>query len=181
LTESDPLKSTALKGRIDFEQTVIKSQEVVGVVVRPGFVYGGRSSEMSGWMVPNKSGEWAIEGSPDKAWGWVHIQDLADLYVRVAEAAAGTVGGQIFNASDSTRVTYGEMRTALARAAGFKGDLKRVPAITEGFWTVAEASTLISSAKARKALGWEPKLGPLNDMYDVVYKAWKANQKTKAQ
>jgi len=177
LTESDSLKHPALKGRIDFEQTTTKSTDVVGSVVRPGFVYGGRSSEMSGWMAPNAKGEWVIEGSTDKSWSWIHIQDLADLYVRVVEGAVGTVGGQIFNAGDSTRVTFGEMRTALARAAGYKGELSRAAAPTTGFSALIEATTVTSSAKATRLLGWQPKFLSLVDNYESVYRAWKAHQK----
>jgi len=178
LSESDVLKtSPALKGRAEFEQTTIKSKEVDGFVLRPGFVYGGKSAELSGWLAPNEKGEWNIVGSPEKSWGWVHIADLADLYVRAVEAPAAQVSGQIFNASDSTRVTFAEAITGFARAAGFKGELGKAPAPKQGFPALMEASTVTSSQKATKVLGWTPKHGPLTDYYTAVYKAWKAHQK----
>jgi len=177
LSESDALKNVALKGRIDFEQTTVKSAEVIGSVVRPGFVYGGRSAEMSGWMVPNKAGQWVIEGDPNKSWPWIHVQDLADMYVRVVDGAPGVVGGQIFNAGDATRITFADMRTGLARAAGYKGELGKAPAPTEGFLALCEVTIVMSSQKATKLLGWTPKFTSLADNYEIVYKAWKAHQK----
>jgi len=178
LSETDALKQPMLKARTDHEQATCKSADVDGVVVRPGFVYGGKSSEMSGWMVPNSQGQWVIDGSPDKSWSWIHIQDLARLYVNVVEAATAVVRGEIFNAADSTRVTFGEFRTALARAAGFKGDMIFKSEVGKDFFSqLCEASTVISSQKASKLLGWVPNVGPLQDNYETVYRAWKANQK----
>jgi len=178
LSETDALKQPMLKGRTDHEQATIKSADVDGVVVRPGFVYGGRSVEMSGWMAPNDKGQWVIDGSADKQWSWIHIQDLARLYVLVVDAAASVVGGEIFNAGDSTRVTFGEFRTALARAAGFKGEMAKADAGKDFFSSICEASTVITSQKATKLLGWVPNLGPLQDNYDSVYRAWKAHKKS---
>jgi len=178
LSETDSLKQPMLKGRTDHEQATIKSGDVDGVVIRPGFVYGGKSSEMSGWMVPNDKGNWVIEGSSDKQWSWVHIQDLARLYVSAVEASATVVRGEIFNAADSTRVTFGEFRTALARAAGFKGDMQKSEAGKDFFSQVSEASTVMSSQKATKLLGWVPGFVSLQDHYDSVYRAWKANKKS---
>jgi len=129
-------------------------------------------------MVPNSQGQWVIDGSPDKSWSWIHIQDLARLYVNVVEAATAVVRGEIFNAADSTRVTFGEFRTALARAAGFKGDMIFKSEVGKDFFSqLCEASTVISSQKASKLLGWVPNVGPLQDNYETVYRAWKANQK----
>jgi len=177
LDESDLLKAPMLKGRTDHEQNTIKSNDVDGVVIRPGFVYGGKSSEMSGWLAPNKQGQWVIDGSADKQWGWIHIQDLARLYVCLAEAATSSVRGEIFNAVDSTRVTYGEFRTALARAAGHRGEMAKAEAGKDFFSQICEASMTLSSQKATKILGWVAKLGPMQDHYDSIYRAWKAHRK----
>jgi len=181
LTETDALKPVPmLKQRVEHELATVKSTEVDGVVIRPGFVYGGKSAGLSTWFAPNKEGAFVIDGSATKQWGWIHVQDLATLYVLATEAASGVVRGEIFNAADCTRIYYGEARTLFARAAGFKGELGHVKQGDDFFSQFMNASTLVSAAKATKLLGWQPKLGPLQDSIDAVYKAWKANQaKTK--
>jgi len=155
------------------------TEQVEGVVIRPGFVYGGKSAEMAGWLAPNDKGAWVLDGDASKSWSWVHIQDLARLYVSVVDAASSVVKGEIFNAADSTRVTYGEMRTALARAAGFQGELVKADRGTDFFSTISDATTVISSQKAAKLLGWVPVLGPLQDRYQSIVTAFRANQTAK--
>jgi len=182
LSESDALKpQPMLKQRVEFEQAVTKSTnaDVDGMVIRPGFVYGGKSNGLSMWFTPNKEGQWVIDGSPKKQWGWVHIQDLAQLYVLATEAASSVVRGEIFNANDATRITYAEARTLFARAAGFTGEMTPVKRGDDFFSQIMDASTQTTSAKACKLLGWRPALGPLQDHAQTIYKAWKANQAAK--
>jgi len=185
LSETDPLKaSPMLKARVAHEAAVTvknTNTEVDGVVLRPGFVYGGKSSGLSMWFAPNKDGQWVIDGSPTKQWGWVHIQDLANLYVLVTEAASGVIRGETFNVNDSTRINYAEARTLFARSAGYKGELAAVKQGDDFFSQIMNAHTQTTSAKATQILGWQPKLGPLQDHVDAVYKAWKANQASKTK
>jgi hypothetical protein len=54
----------------------------------------------------------------------VHVDDLAELYVRAAELAPA---GEIFNASDRSRSTVLELATAAARAAGFTREVRPIP------------------------------------------------------
>lgn len=51
----------------------------------------------------------------------MHIYDLANAYVLLTEAPAGSVVGQIFDVSDDTRLTYEQAQVAFARAGGVKG------------------------------------------------------------
>jgi len=178
LTEADLPKSTVLKARIDMEQDTIKSNAVDGVVIRPGFVYGGKSKELSGWLTPNAKGEWVMNGNPSKSWAWIHIDDLTRCYVALVEAEASAVRGEIFNCNDATRVTYAEFRTAFAREAGFTGELQKAEMGKDFFSMIMEASTVSSNAKAKKVLGWMPHLGPLPKHYKSLYRAWKAHQTT---
>jgi len=181
LTETDEPKHSKLKGRYEHDQAVINSREAIGIVVRPGFVYGGRTKALSQWMGPNDKGEWIIEGNPDKMWSWVHVQDLVDFYVALVNAPIDSVAGQIFNVGDTTRITFAEMREGFARSAGYKGQLGKGNAPKERFPALCEVSCIASSQKAHKLLGWTPRRGPLDKMYDAVYKDWQTMQQMKPQ
>jgi len=58
----------------------------------------------------------------DKRWNWVHVQDLADAYVRAAKNSH-SVAGEIFNIVSESSPTVGQLTLATARVAGFKGKL----------------------------------------------------------
>jgi len=108
----------------------------------------------------------------------VHIDDLADAYVRIAESG---LAGEIFNVNDRSRFTVLEMATAAARAAGYQGDVRPTP-LPEARKTLgdfADALALSQHIDARKAvrlLGWQPTHAGFLDEADVCYRAWKAYQ-----
>jgi nucleoside-diphosphate-sugar epimerase len=66
---------------------------------------------MNRFKVENKTADIVVKGKPEKTWAWVHITDLATAYTSIVNAAPSVVGGQIFNISDATRVTYVEVFT----------------------------------------------------------------------
>jgi len=167
-------KGPYLQERIKQEQRTLKSTEVVGVVIRPGFVYGGKSDPVSAWFQPNDKGEWCIDGNADRCLSFIHNEDLAELYVRLVEASASTVGGEAFNAGDDTRVTYGQARTLLARAAGFKGEMTKIARGSDFLSMIGDVSVVVSYQKAKTLLGWVPKHGPFPDNAHQTYRAWKA-------
>jgi len=175
LDENDVLlKVPMLAQRVEHEQQTLKSTEVDGVVVRPGFVYGGKSSPH--WLTPNDKGEWIIDGNPNRMYGWIHNQDLARMYVLLVDAAASVVRGQIFNAGDSTRITWAEVKTLVARANGFKGELTKVETGKDFYSQISDASCVVSSQKATKLLGWTPNLGPLQDHIPSCIRSFRAHQ-----
>src|SRR5207249_4802850 len=108
----------------------------------------------------------------------VHIDDLADAYVRIAESG---LAGEIFNVNDRSRFTLLEMATAAARAAGYQGDVRPTP-LPEARKTLgdfADALALsqhIDAGKAVRLLGWQPTHVGFLDEADVCYWAWKAYQ-----
>jgi nucleoside-diphosphate-sugar epimerase len=108
----------------------------------------------------------------------VHVDDLAELYVRTAEPAPA---GEIFNASDRSRSTVLELATAAARAAGFTGEVRPIP-LAEARKTMgdfADALALDQHIDARKAvrlLGWQPRHGGFRDEAAVYFQTWQAWQ-----
>src|SRR5206468_2954367 len=117
-----------------------------------------------------------VVGSGHNRWTMVHLDDLADAYVRAAESGRA---GEVFDVTDRSRATVLEMATAAARAAGFQGELRPVP-LGEARRTMgdfADALAVDQHVDARNAvrlLGWQPRHGGFVDEADIFYAAWKA-------
>jgi len=60
------------------------------------------------------------DGLKGQRWNWVHVQDLADAYVRAAKRSH-VVAGEAFNIVSESSPTYEEALRAAAGVAGFKG------------------------------------------------------------
>ncbi len=171
----DPIKLVAW--RPAHEQLVLQAKAVRGLVIRPGCVYGGRGGMTGDWFAAAAAGKApTVVGSSQNRWAMVHIDDLADAYVRAAERG---LTGEVFDVSDRSRATVLVMATAAARAAGFQGELRPVP-LGEARRTMgdfADALALDQHVDARKAvrlLDWQPRHGGFVDEADILYAAWKA-------
>ena len=150
---------------------------VRGLVIRPGDVYGGAGGLTGQWFAGPSTGKPPlVVGDGRNRVPMVHIDDLADAYVRIAESG---LAGEIFNVNDQSRFTVLEMATAAARAAGYKGEVRPTP-LPEARKTLgdfADALALSQHIDARKAarlLGWQPRHDGFLDDADVYYRAWKA-------
>jgi len=179
--ENTPGKpSQFVKWRTDFEQYILSLKQIEAVVLRPAFVYGGECGVTNGnflySMGFDKNTDHAIVyGNPDKMWSMVHVDDLADAFVRVVEAGSGTVSGQIFNVADDSRNSCTQVMEAMARTIGAKGKTEFLPPFD--FWTsFTEAWVVTCNKKARSVLGWQPKHGPFVDEVSLCHSAWKAQK-----
>lgn len=169
-----PTPGQMLKWRYEFENQVVKITEAEGVVVRPGFVYGGSVNMFFGY---EKNGEIPVIGNPNKRWSWIHLDDLANAYVKIAEASGSAVGGQVFNVGDDTRVTYAHMREVCAKTAGASGPVVFKP-IPENDWmsVLFDCESVTTSQKLKTTLGWVPLKGPFLDEVAIYYEAVKASK-----
>lgn len=146
-------------------------------VVRPGCVYGGSGSLTASWFESaTKEGAARVIGDGHFRWAMVHREDLADLYVRIAESPWG---GEVFNATDRSRFTVLDCARAASMAAGAGGKVTCMP-VDEARKTMgafAECLALDQHVDARKAvrmLGWQPHHGGFVDGVSRYYVAWKA-------
>jgi nucleoside-diphosphate-sugar epimerase len=165
--------------RIATAEIVLSSNTLRTFVIRPSNLYGKRGGSTSLWFEPASRGESPlIVGNGENFWAQVHVDDVADLYVRVVES--GLEGG-LFNVSDRTRWRVKELAAAAARAAGYTGPLKFTP-LEEARKTMgpmADALVLdqhIDASKAARLLKWQPRQGGFVDQVDSLYMAWKAAQ-----
>lgn len=174
-TPLDPIDIVAW--RPEHEDLILNAEHVRGLVIRPGCVYGGRGGMTGTWFNGAESGNLEIVGDGSNYWTMVHVDDLADAYVRAAES--GLIA-EDFNISDRSRWTVGEMARAAADAAGYDGSIKTVPVqeAAEEMGPMAEALAINQHVDARKAvrlLGWQPKYGGFVDEAQLYYNAWKAH------
>ncbi|HKI47527.1 MAG TPA: NAD-dependent epimerase/dehydratase family protein [Balneolales bacterium] len=175
--ETTPLNpAPTVAWRPEVEQTVLQSASVKGLVIRPGCVYGERGGLTGMWFNGAENGGLSVVGDGSNRWTMIHVDDLADAYVRVAESG---LSGEIFNISDRSRYTVKEMAEAVIRAVSYKGNIKYQPLddAVKQMGPIAEALALDQHIDARKAvrlLGWEPKFGGFVDDAETFYHAWKA-------
>lgn len=174
-TPVDPIE--AVKWRPAVENTVLQADQVKGIVVRPGCVYGERGGLTGMWFEAAENEDRIdVVGDGSNFWTMVHVDDLADAYVRIAETAPA---GEIFNISDRSRWTVGDMVQAVARASDFNGDINFVPVAeaAKDMGAMAEALAVdqhIDSNKAVNLLGWQPNHGGFVDEAETFYQSWKA-------
>ena len=160
--EQSPLNPTPLVAwRPANEQLVLESSErgVRAIVIRPGIVYG-RGGGIPAGLVQSagKNGTVRFVGEGENRWPQVHVDDLADLYVRALEHAPS---GTVLNATSGQSVRVGEVAEAASRAGGAEGRTESWPIAEarKALGPYADALTLdqqVSSEKAVELLGWKP-------------------------
>src|SRR6266850_3325764 len=176
-TPTNPPKLVAW--RPAHEQMVLQAAGVRGLVVRPGDVYGGPGGLTGQWFAGPSTGEPPlVVGDGRNRIPMVHIDDLADAYVRIAESG---LAGEIFNVSDQSRFTALEMATAAARAAGYEGEMRPtpLPEARKTLGDLADALALnqhVDAQKVVRLLGWRPGHAGFLDEACGYYRAWKAHQ-----
>jgi nucleoside-diphosphate-sugar epimerase len=158
---------------------VLNAGGVKGLVIRPGCVYGKQGKLTSIWFQAAHSDK-ALEivGHGNNRWTMVHVDDLAEGYLKVAESG---LYGEIFNLNDPSRWTVNEMVNAAARASGYSGDTRHVPLDTasRNIGDFAECLALdqnVDSSKAMRILKWQPRHKGFVDEITTYFESWKAYQ-----
>ena len=144
------------------------------VVVRPGIVYGGKGG-LTGMFFGTalKNGVAQTIGDGENHWPLVHVDDLAELYVRLVERAPA---GSVFNATDASRLKQREIAEAASRAAGKEGKVAVQPPDGSPFHEALLLDQRISSEKARNDLDWRPRHESFVAEADPLFTAWQAAQ-----
>lgn len=176
--ETTPLSPPKyIQWRPNNEQRVLNASSVRGLVLRPGCVYGKQGGLPAYWFAASKDKPLRVVGDGNNRWTMIHVDDVADGYVRAVESDRS---GEIFNLTDRSRFTVREMALACGRAAGYDGEIQSVP-LAEALQSMgqyAECLTLdqhVDSRRAVRLLGWQPKHGGLIDGIDSYYASWKAS------
>lgn len=172
-TEPNPEHALAFRRALEIDALNL---ELSTVVLRPGFMYGndGHSSATADWFLMGKAGDAVFYGDRDKGWSWIHVDDLADAILRVAEAGA-EVDGQLFCLADAHRPRCLEVMRRCLDVAGYAGEIRFAPA-GPGKAARFDQNEFITSAKARRLLGWDPHRPGVLDGAAAAFAAWEAAQ-----
>ena len=174
-TPLDPPKLVARRPAA--EQMVLDAAGVRGLVLRPGCVYGYQGGLTGMWFAAAvKEKALTAVGDGGNRWTVVHADDLADAYLRAGESG---LHGEVFNITDHSRWSVGEMLNAVARVTAYTGKTTFIP-VAEASKTMgdfAECLALDQHADSRKAvrlLGWQPKHGGFVDDAETYHLSWQA-------
>jgi nucleoside-diphosphate-sugar epimerase len=158
-----PLEKLVLDaGRADFSAAVL----------RPGCVYGHRQSLLAGWFRAVDSGQPVrVIGNGENRWSMVHLNDLADCYLRIVDRKAGGV----FHATDDSAET---MDVIAAAVSGGRVPIEHVElaAARARMGSLADALAVdqhVSSAKTRETLGWAPKTRTFLGSVEQQWQEWR--------
>jgi nucleoside-diphosphate-sugar epimerase len=154
----------ALQQRLHVEQRVLNASRVRGIVLRPPNVYGRGDGHAVFWLLraaAQKLGAVPYRfGSGDNRWAFVHVDDLADLFVLALEKAPA---GALFHAGAEAGLRTQDIAVALSHGMGLEGKTvaleKDALAEAIGFPPMADywsSNSQSTSEKARRVLGWQP-------------------------
>jgi nucleoside-diphosphate-sugar epimerase len=162
--------------RLAMEAEALSLKHVRTVVVRPGFMYGcdGHNSMASRWFAMAGKEPVVFRGDREKGWSWVHIADLARAYVLIAEAGS-SVEGEVFCLADEQRPKVLDVMQACLHVAEHKAGMTFGDAVEHDLAsTWFDQNEFITSAKARRILGWVPHSTGVIDTMSAFYASWRA-------
>lgn len=142
------------------EQSVLDAakRRVRSIVIRPAMVYGRGGGMVAGFVGGAKEkGVVQFVGTGENRWSLVHVDDLADLYVRSLEKAPA---GTLLLAASGPAVRVRKIAEAAGRTAGAGVRAWPVEEARSVLGPFADALALdqqVSGQKARSLLGWTPK------------------------
>jgi nucleoside-diphosphate-sugar epimerase len=148
----------AMAPRAETEAAVRKAAGVRGIAIRPGLVYGdGKGYDLPNLIALTKAHRAAPHlGDGQVRQGYVHIDDLVELYVlALADAPAGAM---LHGVTDE--VTMGDLADAASRLAGFGGKTEAL-SLTEmyvrgGGGVSLSLNKRLASEETRNLVGWTP-------------------------
>ncbi|KAJ7610489.1 hypothetical protein FB45DRAFT_875838 [Roridomyces roridus] len=163
-----------MKWRPAVEQLVVQSAEVNGIAVRPALLYGRSASLFTPLFEGAKAGKVSWPGTPGGRYALIHADDLAEMYVKVAEKAS-LVGGKIFDVSSPNTESVDDFLGRLVAVAGAKAPYEyRRP---ENLYEEAlQSTTLLRPYLAEALLGWSPRKPGLVEGLETYYAAWVAGR-----
>lgn len=166
----NPVPIVAWRPAAEQRVLIAAKQGVRGIVIRPAIVYG-RGGGIPAMFVQTAQASGAARyfGDGQNRWPCVHVEDLADLYVR---AIGNAPEGTLLHAADGPSVRVKEIAEAASFAAGAGGRITSLPAeeAPARLGPLAQAFLLdqvISAEKAKQTLGWNPHA--VNVLQDLRY------------
>jgi len=152
---------------------ILHSKHLTSIVISPGLVYGKAGSLFGMWFGAALKGNLEVPMKLENRNATVHVDDLAEAYVRAVERADWVKGHEFIVTNPSSESAY-DIMTAIKRVTGYKGEIKcREP--TSPFEVCLGLNMNFSSKKAKTLLGWHPHHPSFADgaaSYLVSFKAY---------
>lgn len=150
------------------EDIALAAEGVRSVVLRPAVVYG-RGDGMPQMLVDSGRRDGVVRyiGTGENRWPLIHIDDLADLYVRALDAPDGTL--LLVAHGPAERVV--DLAEAASHAAGVPGKTIYWPVdeARKVLWAFADACVLdqqVSGQRAKTLLGWRPQAPSIYEEFE---------------
>ena len=157
----------------------LAAHDVNVVILRPGLVYGEHRGILGGWFAEAQDAHTVTyPGDGAQHWSLVHRDDLADGYALALEHG---VGGQRYLLADESRHTVKELAEAVATATGSKAVPWPAREMVRSLGRYGEAllnDLSVSSAKARRELGWVPRHLSFAAEAGDLWRDWQAGRAT---
>ena len=158
--ETSPLKPLELvQWRSAHEEIALDlgAHEVATLILRPGMVYGELRGVFGGWFAEaQRARTVTYAGDGSQHWPTVHRNDVAEAYALALEDGTG---GQRYLLCDESRHTVKQLAEAAAEAAGAKAAGLPADEVVKTLGLFGKAlrnDVQVTSAKARRELGWVP-------------------------
>lgn len=141
------------------EDLVLEAKErgVKGVVLRPGTVFGRSGGRVASMFRDARTlGLVRVAGNGENHWSTIHVDDLADLYVR---AVTHPPAGELFIACGGMPQPVGKIARAVAKACGVDGHIELIALekAREEMGPLADCLSMdckAGSTKAARYFGW---------------------------
>jgi len=166
--------------RHDVEEKVINSDNVNGIVIRPGCVYGQGGSLTNIWFnqAVNEN-KLNVIGNGKNRWAMIHVEDLAEFYYK---AYKSNCFKEYFNAVDNSHLSINEMVEAIAEVTRYSGEIDYY-SVEEGekiLGLLAEPLAFdqqLDNTKAKEKLNWHPKFKSFVEDVEIYFNSWKSSNK----
>jgi nucleoside-diphosphate-sugar epimerase len=158
ITEDTPIRAPEITAWREAREARVLAAGFVGSVIEPAIVYGygkGIPNVITG-APKTEDGALQLVGSGDQHWTTVHVDDLADLYVKVLESAPG---GERYIGANGDNPTVREIGLAAAGKGGLvaaEDQAASFERLGEPFARALMLDQQAAGAKARLTFGWAP-------------------------
>jgi nucleoside-diphosphate-sugar epimerase len=170
--EAYPDVLPAMQWRADLEADILSyATHLNTIILRPGYVFGGYGGIQNALF--SATDKVIIHGRADKVWSWIHVDDLADAYVRAVNRAA-YLGPQVFYLGSTGTHTYEQVAKKAAELSGKSPNLPIEVVPAEGWNAITDVDARVSTKKAFELLGWVPKHLDFVEEMDIYYNVYKA-------
>ena len=157
----------------------LAAHDVDVVILRPGMVYGEHRGLLGGWFAEAHDAHTVTyPGDGSQHWSLVHRDDLAEGYALAYEHGRA---GERYLLADESRFTVKELAEAVAEATGSRALSWPAAELVNSMGGYGEAllnDLTVSSAKARRELGWVPRHTSFVAEARELWREWQAGRAT---